>query len=69
MEGFFFGCILKYMAEYDIQEIRNLLIQHVTDPGMSDEKLVELFCHIRGKWGYVETKNEKRVAIIKDRDE
>jgi len=69
VEDFFFGCILKYMVEYDMKEIKSFLIHYVTDPGLSDEKLVELYCDIRGKWGFVETKNGKKVANIKNRDE
>jgi len=52
-----------------MKEIKSFLIHYITDPELSDEKLVELYCDIRGKWGFVETKNGKKVANIKNRDE
>lgn len=57
------------MVEYDIKEIKSFLIHYITDPELSDEKLVKLYCDIRGKWGLIETKEGKKVVMIKDKDE
>ncbi len=57
------------MATYSIQEIKRFLIQHVTDPGLSDDALVELYCHINNKWGQVNRSGDQPVAEIIDIDE
>ena len=57
------------MATYSIEDIKRFLIHHVTDPGLSDDALVELYCHINNKWGQVNRSGDQPIAEIFERDE
>ena len=57
------------MATYSIEEIKRFLITYVTDPGLSDDALVELYCHINNKWGQVNREGDQPAAEIIDIDE
>ena len=57
------------MATYSIKEIKRFLITYVTDPGLSDDALVKLYCHINDKWGRVDREGDQPIAEIIERDE
>jgi hypothetical protein len=62
--------IMRGMATYSMKEIKHNLLLMVTDPGLSDERVVEIWCKLNNKWGCVERgKDGEPFATIKNDNE